>query len=142
MPRTPALSRPENTRSVSSEIWKRMQRPFSVARNTSSPSRQVATPISRSPSSSFMAISPEARMRPKSDSRLRRTVPLAVAKTRWRFSHRLSSCGSGSTAVTSSPPSSGRRLTSARPLAVGLASGRRQTFSRYALPPLEKNSTH
>ena len=135
MPRTPELSRPANTRSVSSVIWNRMQRPSRVASITSWPSRQVATPISRSPpsphsSSSFIAISPEARTLRKSLSRLRRMLPLAVANTRWRFSHRVSSCGSGSTAVMESPPSSGSRLTSARPLAVGLASGSRHTFSR------------
>ena len=41
-----------------------------------------------------------------------------------------------------SEPSSGSRLTSALPFAVGPASGSRQTFSRNALPPEEKNSTH
>ena len=108
----------------------------------SSPSRQVATPIRWSPSSSFIAISPEVRILRKSESLLRRTFPAAVAKTRCRFSHMLSSCGSGNTVVMVSVPSSGSRLISARPFACGPASGRRQTFSRYACPPEEKNSTH
>ena len=77
-----------------------------------------------------MAIRPEARTLRKSLSRLRRTLPLAVAKTRCRLSQSVSSCGSGSTVVMESPPSSGSRLTRALPFAVGLASGRRQTFSR------------
>ena len=142
MPRTPEESRPANTRKVSSAIWKRMHRPSRVASSTSSPSRQVATPIRRSPSSSFMAIRPEARTLRKSDSRLRRTVPLAVANTRCRLSHSASSCGRGNTAVMPSPPNSGNRFTKARPLAAGPASGKRQTFSRNALPPLLKNNTH
>ncbi len=87
-----------------------MHRPRRVARNTSSPSRQVATPISRSPSSSFIAIRPEARTLRKSDRRLRRTLPDAVANTRCRLIHRLSSCGSGSTVVIVSAPSSGQQV--------------------------------
>ena len=69
-------------------------------------------------------------------------MPVAVANNRFRLSHRVSSCGKGSTVVIVSEPSSGSRFTSALPFAVGPASGKRHTFSRNALPPEEKNNTN
>ena len=77
MPRTPVEVRPVKTRT--SATGKRMPGRCAAASSTSSSSVQVCTPISRSPSSSFMAILPLAITLTKSESSLRRTSPGAVA---------------------------------------------------------------
>ena len=79
MPRTPTESRPAKTRT--SVTGKRIALPAAVASRMSSFSLQTCTPISRVPSSSFMAILPLALTLVKSDRRLRRTVPAEVTKT-------------------------------------------------------------
>ena len=71
MPRTPVEVRPLKTRT--SSTGKRMQRPPRAASSTSSATVQVETPMSRSPSSSFMAILPLTFTSTKSESLLRRT---------------------------------------------------------------------
>ncbi len=121
MPRTPVELRPWKTRT--SVSLKRMHLAAAVASNTSSASSQVATPISRSSPSSFMAILPLALTWTKSDKRLRRTWPLAVAKATNRSSQLSSSSGSGISVVMVSPSASGSRLTSALPRPVGEPSG-------------------
>ena len=77
MPRTPIEVRPWNTRT--SVTAKRMHWPCAVVSSTSSFSVQICTSTMPSPSSSFMAMMPERRTSTKSDSLLRRTVPLVVA---------------------------------------------------------------
>ena len=76
-----------------------------------------------------MAMMPERRTSTKSDSLLRRTVPLVVANITSSCAHVFSSSGSGMIEVMVSPASSGRMLISALPRACGAASGSRQTFS-------------
>ena len=80
IPRTPVELRPANTRI--SDTGNRMQRPRYVAKNTSWSSVHGRTEIKLSPSSNFIAILPFARIESKSDVRLRRTVPDAVANIR------------------------------------------------------------
>ena len=72
---------------------------------------------------------PDGRTSTKSDSLLRRTVPLVVANITSRLPQVVSSSGSGMMVVMVSPGSSGRMLMSALPRACGAASGSRQTFS-------------
>ena len=126
MPRTPMESRPLNTRT--SVTGKRMHWPFAVVINTSSCSVQVSTDTMPSPSSSFMAILPLRFTCTKSESLLRRIVPLVVANTTSSVSQLVSSSGNGRIEVIRSPCSSGSMLTSALPRACGAASGRRQTL--------------
>ena len=66
----------------------------------------------------------------KASIELRRTPPLAVAKTTWSLPHSASSSGSGSTVEIVSPSASGSRLTIGRPRVCGAPSGRRQTLRR------------
>ncbi len=74
MPRTPSEVRPANTRT--SGTAKRMHWPAAVVSSTSCFSVQMATSTMASPSSSFMAMMPDGRIFSKSDSLLRRTLPL------------------------------------------------------------------
>ena len=106
-----------------------MHWPCAVVSSTSSFSVQICTSTMPSPSSSFMAIMPERRTSTKSESLLRRTVPLVVANITSSSSQVLSSSGSGMIVVMRSPCSIGRMLISALPRACGAASGSRQTFS-------------
>ena len=76
-----------------------------------------------------MAIMPERRTSTKSESLLRRTVPLVVANMTSRSAQLASSSGSGMMVVMRSSCSSGRMLMSALPRAWGAASGSRHTFS-------------
>ena len=127
MPRTPIEVRPWNTRT--SVTAKRMHWPCAVVSSTSSFSEQTCTSTMPSPSASFMAMMPERRTSTKSDSLLRRTVPLVVANITSRLPQVLSSSGSGRIEVISSPCSIGRMLISGLPRACGAAIGSRQTFS-------------
>ena len=126
IPRTPVELRPAKTRI--SLTGKRIQRPRYVAKNTSWSSLHGRTEIKLSPSSNFIAILPFARIESKSDIRLRRTVPDAVANIRkcsWpdARTRATSSSGTGNIAVIVSPFSNGNRLTNGRPLAAAAASG-------------------
>ena len=126
IPRTPVELRPANTRI--SSTGNRMQRPRYVAKNTSCSSLHGRTEIKLSPSSNFIAILPFARIESKSDIRLRRTVPDAVANIKKcslpdARTRSTSSSGTGKIAVIVSPFSSGNRLTNGRPLAAAAASG-------------------
>ena len=126
MPRTPADSRPLNTRT--SVTGKRMAWPSAVVSSTSLFSSQTATPMMRSPSSSFMAILPFCLTSMKSESLLRRTVPPLVANITSSLAQLPSSSGSGRMVVMFSSFASGRRLMSALPRACGAAMGKRHTF--------------
>ncbi len=132
IPRTPVELRPAKIRI--SGTGKRMHRPRYVDRNTSWSSLHGNTEIRLSPSSSFMAIFPFARMESKSDIRLRRTVPDAVANIKKcslpdSATRCISSSDTGRMAVITSPFSSGNRLTSGRPLAAAAASGNLYVFN-------------
>ena len=127
MPRTPIEVRPWNTRT--SGTGKRMHCPPALVSSTSSFSVQICTSTIASPSASFMAMMPDRRTSTKSDSLLRRTVPLVVANITSSSAQDFSSSGSGMMVVINSPCSSGRMLISALPRACGAASGKRQTFS-------------
>ncbi len=73
-----------------------------------------------------MAILPLPGTKMKSASSLRRTLPRPVAKKTLMVSHRLSSSGSGMTALMFSPSArAGNMLIMARPRAWGVPSGRR-----------------
>ena len=72
---------------------------------------------------------PDGRTSEKSDSLLRRTVPLVVANITSSLSQVVSSSGSGMMVVMRSPCASGRMLISALPRACGAATGSFQTFS-------------
>ena len=127
MPRTPSEVRPANTRT--SGTAKRMHWPPLAVSSTSSFSVQICTSTIASPSSSFMAMMPDGRTSSKSDSLLRRTVPLVVANITSSSAQVVSSSGSGMMVVMVSPCCSGRMLISALPRACGAAIGSRQTFS-------------
>ena len=67
-------------------VGKRIARPMAVISITSSVSSAMRTSTRLTPSGSFIAILPFARTLPKSDSALRRTSPVDVAKTIWSSS--------------------------------------------------------
>ncbi len=127
MPRTPTELRLEKTRTWSTK--KRMHLPLRVASRMSSLSVQIAAAMRRSSASSpanFMAILPVAWTLPKSESALRRTLPLAVANTTLWLPQDASSSGSDSTVEMLSPGARlGRRLTKALPRACGVPIGKR-----------------
>ena len=129
MPRTPSDSRPLNNRTVSFSK-KRMHWPRAVVKRTSSSGVQMSTATMLSPSPSFMAILPLRLMFSKSDNALRRTLPESVANTSCNAFHVSESSGSGRMEVITSPWPNGSRLTSALPIACGVAAGNRHTFMR------------
>ena len=125
MPRTPTELRPEKIRT--SSTGKRIALPSRLASSTSSFAVQVATAIRRSSASSpsnFIAILPFAMTLPKSESALRRTLPLAVANITLNWPQLASSSGSGRTAEIFSPGARlGSRFTMALPRACGVPTG-------------------
>ena len=142
MPRTPVEVREVNSRTSSPE--KRMALPIFVAKSTSSPASSKATPISLSllASSNFIANLPFDGMLVKASMLFRRTLPIAVANTTLSAPQLSSSSGSGKTVRIVSPSSrDGSILTMGLPRVVGPPSGSFQTFKRYTLPCVEKNST-
>ena len=123
MPRTPVELRPAKTRTSVTE--KRMHLPLAAASSTSSSSPQGCTPINSPLSSSFMAILPLAIMLVKSDNALRLTVPCEVENITWSAPQLSSFSGKDIMVAIVSPSASGSRLTSDRPRACGVPSGRR-----------------
>ena len=107
-----------------------MQRPCALVSSTSFSGAQICTATMASPSSSFMAILPLRLMFSKSESALRRTLPERVANASCSAPHVSGSSGSGRMEVMTSPCCSGSRLTSALPVACGVAAGSRHTFMR------------
>jgi len=123
--RTPSDERPANTRI--SSVAKRITLPLYVESRISSVSSAVLTEIRESPSSSFIAIFPFARMDSKSEILFRRTLPFFVANIR----HAPASASAiGRIVVIVSPSESGKRFTIGRPLAAAPPSGSRYVLRR------------
>ncbi len=127
MPRTPVESRLANTRT--SSTGKRMQRARAVVSRISLAGVHRPTPMMLSPSSSFMAILPLRLICTKSDSLLRRTLPVRVENITSSRSQVASSSGRGRIEVMVSPGSIGSRLTKALPRELGRPTGSLQTLS-------------
>ncbi len=116
-----------NTRT--SVVGKRIARPDAVTSITSSSSVQMRALTSSTPSGSFIAILPLRITLVKSESALRRTSPVEVAKKIWSLSQSSSGASTGMIAAMLTPVGIGRMLTIALPLAVRPPSGRRQVLS-------------
>ena len=135
MPCTPLVSRPigRTLLSLNRAAW-----PERDTMMMSSSPLVRRTAISSSSSRMLMAMMPSALIGVLyAANSVFFTIPSRVANTRYRPSLKSRV---DSTDCTRSPSRSGRRLTSARPLAVRACSGRSYTFNLYTLPRLVKNS--
>ena len=126
IPLTPVESLPLKT--LTSDTANLIAFPFEEFNNTSSLSEHILTPIRFVFSGSFIAIFPFDCTFVKSESALRRTLPVDVAKKICKSSQVSSGASTGIIAATDLPEFMGRILIIAFPLAFLPPIGRRQVF--------------